>query len=251
MAKKILAALLIVAVVCGAAYAAGKKRTITFATDATWPPMEFMDAKKQITGFSIDYMTAAAKEAGFDAKFQATAWDGIFGGLEAGQYDAVCSSVSITEERKKTMAFSEPYYQVKQAVVVPKGKKIKALKDLAGKDVGSQISTTGTFAVQEEKSVKSKTYDDVGLAFEDLYNGRIAAVVCDDVVASQYALRTPKYSGKFVIGLVIQSKTAEYYGIAVKKDNAEVLALVNKGIAAVKKKGIDKKLQQKWMGGKK
>ncbi len=249
MTRKLMAALLIAVAVCGVAFAA-KKRTITFATDATWPPMEFVDSNKEIVGYSIDYMKAAAREAGFEAKFQATAWDGIFGGLEAGQYDAVCSSVSITDERKKTMDFSIPYYQVRQAIVVPKGVKVKSLKDLVGKEVGSQISTTGTFAIQEQKGVVSKTYDEVGLAFEDLYNGRIAAVVCDDPVASQYALKTDKYKGKFVIAAVVTAKTAEYYGIAVKKGNKEVLDLVNKGIKAVKAKGIDKALLKKWMAAK-
>ncbi len=82
-----------------------KKRTIVFAVDATWPPMEFVNEHKQIVGYSIDYMTAAAKEAGFIPVFKNVAWDGIFAGLAGGNYDAICSSVSITEERKKDHGF--------------------------------------------------------------------------------------------------------------------------------------------------
>ncbi|MBN1140245.1 MAG: transporter substrate-binding domain-containing protein, partial [Deltaproteobacteria bacterium] len=62
------------------------ERVIIFATDATWPPMEFVDANKKITGFSVDYMTAAGKEAGFTPKFMAVAWDGIFAGLDVAKY---------------------------------------------------------------------------------------------------------------------------------------------------------------------
>ena len=97
------------------------EKTIVFATDSTWPPMEFVDENKNIVGFAIDYMTAAGKLAGFKAEFKAVAWDGIFAGLAGGQYDAICSSVSITEERKKKMDFSEPYFKVRQALVVKKG----------------------------------------------------------------------------------------------------------------------------------
>ena len=75
--------------------------TIVFATHATWPPMEMVNDQKQVVGYSIDYMTAAGKEAGFTPVFKNTAWDGIFAGLSANKYDAIVSSVSITEERKK------------------------------------------------------------------------------------------------------------------------------------------------------
>ncbi len=226
---------------------AGEK-TIVFATDSTWPPMEFVDTNKDIVGFAIDYMTAAAKEAGFKAEFKAVAWDGIFAGLGTGKYDAICSSVSITEDRKKSMDFSTPYFRVRQAVIVPMDSTVTGLKDLVDKKVGSQISTTGTFAVKAEKGVISKTYDEVGLAIEDLFNGRIAAVVCDDPVAAQYALQNAKYKGALKIAVVIESADVEYYGIAVKKGNKEVLDLVNKGIAAVKAKGIEDELRAKWIG---
>ena len=241
-------ALIALALVLMTGSALAEEKVITFATDATWPPMEFVDANKDIVGFAIDYMTAAGKEAGFKPVFKATAWDGIFAGLAGGQYDAICSSVSITEDRKKKMDFSEPYFKVRQALVVKKDSTAKSLEDLKGKKVGSQISTTGTFAVQAVKGVESKTYDEVGLAIEDLYNGRIDGVVCDDPVAANYALTNEKYKDALKIAVVIESGEVEYYGIAVNKGNKEVLDLVNKGIAAVKAKGLDKEFLKKWIG---
>ena len=240
--------LLLLGVFLAANTAVAGENVITFATDATWPPMEFVDANKQITGYAIDYMKAAGKEAGFTPKFMAVAWDGIFAGLDVGKYDAIASSVSITDERKKVMDFSEPYFRVRQAVIVRKDSKVKNLKELVGKQVGSQISTTGTFAVKAVKGIISKTYDEVGLAIEDLHNGRIEAVVCDDPVAANYALQNEKYAKSLKIAQVIESAEIEYYGIAAKKGNKETLALINKGIKAVQAKGIDKALQQKWIG---
>jgi len=244
MRKIVVLAALLLAMLCQNAMA----KTIVFACNPTWPPMEFIGEGKQIYGFDIDFMRAAGKEAGFEVDFQNTAWDGIFAGLAANRYDAICSSVSITEERKKSMDFSVPYYKVRQALVVPADSAAKSLADLKGNTVGAQISTTGHFAIKRAEGVKDKYYDEVGLAFEDLFNGRVAAVVCDDPVAAQYALQSEKYKGKFKIGGIVETDEAEYYGVAVKKGDKETLALINKGIEAVKAKGIDKELLKKWIG---
>jgi len=87
MMKKTALFLLTILVFASPAWA----RTIVIAQDATWPPMEFVDDNKQIAGFDTDYMKAVAKEAGFVAELKNVAWDGIFAGLDAGKYDAVCS----------------------------------------------------------------------------------------------------------------------------------------------------------------
>lgn len=242
----ILVALCFMSVISGAVWAESKK--IIFATDATWPPMEFVDASKNVVGYTIDYITAVGKEAGFTPVFKNVAWDGIFAGLGAGKYDAISSSVSITEKRKKVMDFSVPYFRVRQALVVRNDSKARSLEDMIGKKVGTQISTTGTFAVKRIEGIVSKTYDEIGLAFEDLFNGRISGVVCDDPVAAQYALVTEKYKTTLKIAAVIETAEVEYYGIAVKKGNKEILDLVNKGIEAVKAKGLDKKILKKWIG---
>ncbi|MDQ7032638.1 MAG: basic amino acid ABC transporter substrate-binding protein [Desulfonauticus sp.] len=222
-------------------------RTIVFAVDATWPPMEFIDANKHIVGYSIDYMKAAGKEAGFTPVFKNTAWDGIFAGLAGGEYDAICSSVSITEKRKKAMDFSIPYFKVRQALVVPISSNVKSLEDLKGKKVGAQIGTTGYFAIKKVKGIIPKSYDEIGLAMQDLINGRLAGVVCDDPVAANYALREKNFASKLKIAAIIEAGD-EYYGIAVKKGNKEILDLINKGIKAVKEKGIEAKLKKKWFG---
>jgi polar amino acid transport system substrate-binding protein len=222
-------------------------RTIVIAQDATWPPMEFVNEKKEIVGFDTDLMKAVAREAGFKVEFKNVAWDGIFGGLAAGKYDAICSSVTITKERKKTMDFSTPYFKIRQGLVVPKDSTAKSLDDMKGKTLGAQIGTTGFFAIKRTEGVIPKSYDEIGLAMEDLYNGRIDGVVCDDPVAALYALQKPEYKAKLKIAAVLDTGD-EYYGVAVKKGNTEVLNLINKGIKAVLEKGIDKQLKAEWLG---
>ena len=222
------------------------EKTITVATDATWPPMEMLDKDKNIIGFDIDFMNAVAKEAGFKVEFKNTAWDGIFGGLDLGKYDAVISSVTITDERKKTFDFSLPYINAGQVLTVPKDLAgVKTLADMKGKKVGAQIGTTGAMEVKKVEGVEPKNYDEIGLAFEDMAAGRIQGVVCDTPVAADFALQRAEYKAKFMI--VGEPFTEESYGIVVKKGNKELVDLINKGIEAVQAKGIDKELEKKWL----
>jgi len=219
---------------------------IVIATDATWPPMEMVNEAKEIVGFDIDLMNAAAKEGKFAVEFRNTAWDGIFAGLEAGEYDAVMSSVTITDERKQTMDFSLPYINAGQILVVRQELQgVDKLDQLKGKNVGAQIGTTGAFEVEKVAGVTLKTYDEIGLAFEDLANGRIEAVVCDTPVAAQFALQNENYKGKLKI--VGQPFTEEYYGVAVKKGNSKVLETINRGLEKVLNTETYKQIEAKWL----
>ncbi|MBE3129231.1 MAG: basic amino acid ABC transporter substrate-binding protein, partial [Acidobacteria bacterium] len=214
MPKKILTGLVLAALLFGVFSCAKKEPTkIVIATDATWPPMEMVDESKNIVGFDIDLMNAAAKAGGFTVEFRNTAWDGIFAGLEAGKYDAVMSSVTITDERKNTMDFSVPYINAGQILVVrTEVSGVEKLTDLKGKIVAAQIGTTGAFEIDKVKDAEKitpKTYDEIGLAFEDLANGRVDALVCDTPVAAQYALQNESYKGKLKI--VGQPFTEELY----------------------------------------
>jgi len=254
MLKKLMFGLVLVFMVAGLVFAGGGKAKeetkglhIVVATDATWPPMEFIDEKtKEIIGFDIDLMKAIAKAAGFTVEFKNTAWDGIFAGLAAGKYDAVISSVTITEERKKEMDFSKPYINAGQVLVVASTTKgVTKLEDLKGKTVGAQIGTTGAFEVEKVPGVNLKTYDEIGFAFEDLVNGRIQGVVADTPVAADFALQSGTYKGKLMI--VGEPFTEEYYGIAVQKGNTKVLEAINRGLDKVLGTDTYKKLQDKWL----
>jgi polar amino acid transport system substrate-binding protein len=245
LAGVVLALALFGVVSCGARQAS----KIVIASDATFPPMEMVDENKNIVGLDVDLMNAAAKAGGFTVEFKNTAWDGIFAGLDNGKYDAVMSSVTITDERKKTMDFSIPYFNAGQILVVKaEMNDVTQLTDLKGKTVGAQIGTTGAFEIDKVKDsskITEKTYDDIGLAFQDLVNGRIAGVVVDTPTAANYALQNPNYKGK--LKTVGSPFTTEYYGVAVKKGNTKVLDRINAGLKKVLDAGDNKAIEEKWL----
>lgn len=227
--------------------AADGPRTLVVATDATWPPMEYINTDQEIVGFDIDFMNAVADAAGFNVEFQNTAWDGIFAGLANGDYDAVISSVTITDERKRTMDFSTPYINAGQVLIVRKDAPASwtTLDDLAGKSVGAQIGTTGSIEIQNNKGTELRTYDEIGLAIEDLAQGRIAGVVADTPIAADFVLQNENY--KATLKIVGEPFTDEYYGVAVKKGNSDVLALINKGLEVLLNDGTVEEIQDKWL----
>lgn len=247
MFKKVILAAVMLLLCAGLAFGAQKKQLVA-AHDCTWPPMEFIDSNKNLTGYSVDYVKAISDVLGIEIVSRNVAWDGIFAGLLADRYDFVASSVTITEEREKSMDFSTPYYEVRQAVVVPKTSKVKNVADLKGMTLGAQLGTTGFFAIEKIKGAKGRSYDEIGQAMEALYSGRIDGVVCDDPIAADFALQNATYAAKLHIAFIIPTNEDEYYGFAVKKGNKEVLDLLNKGIAELKNNGTEEKLRQKWIG---
>lgn len=237
----------------GVLFAGGQKETtassvpvIKVASDCTWPPMEFVDANKQVVGYDIDLINAVAKAGGFRVEIQNTAWDGIFAGLANGDYDAVISSVTITDERKQAMDFSIPYLNAGQVLVIRADESgIATLADLKGKSAGAQIGTTGAMEIQKVPGVHLRTYDEIGLAVEDLANGRIDGVVVDNPTAANYVLQNDNYKSRLKI--VGKPFTEEYYGIAVKKGNARVLGLIDGGLKKVLASDVPAQLEAKWL----
>lgn len=230
----------------GLSSCAKKTTKIVVASDATWPPMEFVDENKNVVGFDVDLVNEVAKAAGFEVEIKNTAWDGIFAGLAAGNYQAVASSVTITEERKATMDFSEPYVNAGQVLVVRKETTgVTTLADLKGKKVAAQIGTTGAIEIGKVEGLELKSYDEVGLAFEDLANGNVEGVVADSPIAADFALQNANYKDKLMI--VGVPFTDEWLGFAFKKGDAKTLKLFNDGLAKVKSSGKLDELQAKWL----
>ena len=222
-------------------------KTLVVAGNCAFPPMEFLTDKKVPTGYSIDYIHEIAKRANLKITFRDVAWDGIFAGLAAGNYDILASSTTITPERQQAFDFTIPYYGAVQAVVMPKGKKIDSLADLKGLTVGSQIGITGVFVLRKaDVGAKIKEYDDIGLAFDDLAAGRTDAVICDDPVAKYYANKRADFAGKFNVAYL--HKDPEYYGFCLRKGDTELLERLNKAIASMQADGTEAKLKIKWMG---
>jgi len=242
--RLLLAVLLVPAVLYSSAVAAEK---IIVASDPTWPPMEFLDDDKQVVGYDADMIKAVAKEVGLEAEVRNIAWDGIFAGVAAGNYDVVASGVTITPEREHAFSFSKPYYEVQQIVVLKKGQTASGFEDLKGKVVGGQIGTTGIFVAQKSGvDMNLREYDDVGLAMQDLINGRIDAVICDSPVALYYANKKEGFNDHLAIGF--RSEATESFAFVVKKGRQDLVDRLNQGIDLVRAKGIEAELIKKWLG---
>ena len=244
MFRRFLLAILLPAVMATSAAAAEK---ISVACNPTWPPMELLDDNKQIVGFDVDMVHAICKEVGLEAEFRNVAWDGIFAGVAAGSYDLVASGVTITPERQKAFLFTEPYYNVSQIVVMQNGKAAQGFEGLKGKKVGGQIGTTGVFVAQKcGVDFTLREYDDVGLAMQDLVNGRIDAVICDSPVALYYPKK--KLGVSDVLTVAFRTEANEQLGFVAKKDRKDLIEKLNKGLAAIRANGTEAALMKKWLG---
>lgn len=244
MFRRLFLSLATVMLLCSPAAAAEK---FVVAGDCNFPPFEYLNDKKEPIGYSMDYIKEVAKRAGFEVEIRNVAWDGIFAGLAAGNYDILASSTTITPERQKTFDFSTPYYGLTQAVIMPKGKTIKSLAELKGKTVGSQIGITGVFVLRKANvGAVIREYDDVGLAIADLAAGRIDAVICDDPVAKYYANKRKDFEGK--LNVAYQTGDKEYIGFCLQKGRKDLLDRINKAVDEIKKDGTEAKLIEKWMG---
>ncbi len=217
---------------------------VRIATDATWPPFESVNEQtKEIEGFDIDLMNAIAERADLEIEFVNVGWDALLAGMAQCQYDAAISAMTITEERKESFLFSDPYFEAGQIVTVHiDNTDINSKDDLGGKVVGAQIGTTGSFAVEEIEGATLKTYDDIGLAMQDLMNGQIDAVIADNPLAWEYEGKNPDK-----LKTVGEVFTGEYYGIAVCKTNTELVEKINAGLKAVKDEGLIEQFVEKWL----
>lgn len=245
--KRLLVAVLVASTIMGTLWARGsqEKSGYVFAADATWPPLEFIDESGRLTGFEVELVQAMGNAVGEIFTVKNIPWDTIFAGLANGAYDAVASGVTVTEERKATMDFSNPILNVGQVVIMrsTQAAQFSSIAELNGKKVGVQIGTTGDFAL-ESYPVQRRVYDDIGLAIEDMMNGNIDAVVCDSLIASDFVLANKNYQGKMAV--VGQPFTQEDIAIAVKKGNATLLDLIDKGLKALQADGSFDTLKRKW-----
>lgn len=225
-------------------------RTVIVAMDASWPPMEFVDDHNELVGFSVDFMRAVAKEAGFQVEFRNVPWNDILENLAAGKYDAVCSSLSITEERSALVDFSLPYFwdrTIRQALVTLKTSHAGSIEEMRGSLLGAQAGTTGYALLNREQGITPRSYRTIESAMEDLLTGEIDGVVVDDPVAREYTVHKARFAWQLKVAAIVEGGAGEYYGVAVRKGNRELRDLIDRGIEAVQARGIDRELRSKWL----
>ena len=223
-------------------------RVYVVGTDAAYAPFESQNEKGEIVGFDIEVMQAIAKKAGIDVKFVNTPWEGIFNALGQGDRDMVVSAVTITEERKGTMDFSDPYFDAQQLIAVKETSKVAKFADLKRLKVGVQTGTTGDEAVSKllgKTNTNIKRFESTPLALTELEAGGVDAVVADNGVIIHYVANNP--GGKFKT-VADKDFVPEQYGIALKKGNTELLAKINKGLAEIKADGSYDAIFSKYFG---
>ena len=218
---------------------------LTVACDATWPPFEQVNERtKELDGFGPELMRAIAAKAGLEIELVNVGFDSVLAGVSQCQYDMAVSSITITEERKKTILFSDPYFAAGQIVTVSKDNTtINNKDDLTGKTVGGQIGTTGIIEAGKIPGAKVMTFDEVGFAFQAVINGQIDAVIADNPIAAGYV---NKSQDKLITAGPVF--TNEYFGIAMCKKNAGLLPRVNAALKALKDEGYVDSLTRKWIG---
>ncbi len=216
---------------------------LVIGTDATYPPLEFMEGSA-FRGFDIDLGTAIAREMGREPQWVNCGFDGILAALESGKFDLVMSALTITEERRRALSFSEPYYTAGQALACRKdARRLETLGDLVGKDVGIQINTTAKEALRKRPGIRIREYNSIDLALLDLQNGNLDAVMTDSPVL-RYMLKR-SFDDLRMTGSLF---TEEHYGIAARKDSSALIAEVNAAMRRLQDRGDLDRLRAKWFG---
>lgn len=257
--KKVFSLILIVLMLVTSLAGCGKKESkninsldrvkkagkISFGLDDSFPPMEYRDDKNNLVGFDIDLGNAIAKKLGVKAEFVPTDFNGILLSLQSGKFDSILSTLSITDERKKSIDFSEPYIMEGIVAVIKNGNSsISGLQDLSGKVIACQLGSTSETAALKIQGIKElKKYDKITEALHDLAIGRVDAVVVDELVGRYYI------SQKANDYKVLDGKlNDEPVGLGFKKEDKELNAAVQKAINDLKADGTLSNISKKWFG---
>ncbi|MDL5200792.1 transporter substrate-binding domain-containing protein [Streptomyces sp. ALI-76-A] len=224
-----------------------KAGQLTTCTHLPYPPFQSeIDGKVQ--GFDVALIDLVAKDLDVKQEILDTPFENFKTGafLNAGECDLAAAGMTITEERKKNVDFSDPYFDATQAVLVDKDSGLGSLADVKSKgaELGAQAQTTG------EDYAKKEGFDPVSFESSDavlngLRSGQVKAVVIDYPVVQGW-LKNKANADAFEV--VDNLSTGEQYGFTVKKGNTELLAAVNKAIADARADGTYKELYEKWIG---
>lgn len=225
-------------------------KTYIVATDASYAPMEYMENSK-VVGFSTEILDAAAKSQNVKLNFVNTPFEGLFANVGKGDSDIALASITINDERKQQLDFSEPYYQATQMIVLTERNKdnIKTFADLKNRTASVQAATSGDLILQDlqgKDSSNIKRFETMPLAFKELESGGVDAVVGDSSVVGYYAQQNPNAK---LITIVDPSFVKENYGFAFRKGRNDGLReAINAGLNQIRNDGTYDQIEQKWFG---
>ncbi|MDF2622005.1 MAG: extracellular solute-binding protein family 3 [Xanthobacteraceae bacterium] len=245
--SRILLAAAALAIGAGAAHAEIKK--VRIGTEGAYPPFNSVDTSGQLVGFDIDIAKALCEKMKVECTFVAQDWDGIIPALLAKKYDAIVASMSITDERKKQVDFTIPYYLTPGNFMAPKDTKITDItpEGLKGKVIGAQSSTTSASYLEDKyKGSEAKLYPTQDEANADLAAGRLDAILVDKFVGYEWLEKTDAGKCCKFVGADLADVNPDGTGIAVRKEDTELREMLNKAIKEIQADGTYKKINAKY-----
>lgn len=219
----------------------------TVGVDTTYPPFEFQE-DGELVGIDIDLINAIAEDQGFEIQIESMDFSGIIPAMQAGELDIGMGGMSITEERKETVDFSDPYFESGLTLVTAAGNsEISGLEDLEGKTIAVKNGTTGAkFAADNEAEYGYEIVqvNDSTAMFQEVGNGS-SDVLIEDYPVIAYAIEKSSLD----LQIVGDKLNGDNYGISVLKgQNDELLQKINDGLASLKESGKYDEILNKYLG---
>lgn len=230
--------------------ACGKKdstKYLVMGTNAEFPPFETRGGENgaDVVGFDVEVAKAIAAKVGLPLKVEDMKFDSLLPALSGGKVDLVLAGMTITPERAQNVDFSSPYYKATQVVLILAGGPVPATKEeLKGLKIAVQLGTTGDGLAAEITGQENvRQFTSAMDAIVEMMNSKVDAVIIDEQPAIQFANKNPE------LMLVRLAFDDEFYGVAVKKGNAELLAKVNEALAEIQADGRYDRFVEQWMTG--
>ena len=217
-----------------------EKEKFTYALTGAYPPFNYIDEKGKLVGFDVDIANALAEKMGVEAEPVTTQWDGIIGGLKSKRFDTIIGSMAITDERLKEVSFTDPYYYDGAQFFAKKDLNFKSINDLKDGKVGVVTGTTFQKELEGMSNIKEI------LQFEgDIENFMAAADGrSDGLVTSRFVgLQAPKEYNLVPVGQLLYT---EKIGVAVRKDDNELLEALNSALKEIIEDGTYAEISNKW-----
>ena len=204
-----------------------KAGTLTIATSPDFPPFESLGEGNVVEGIEIDILNAVCEKLGVTLTINQMDFDSVIPGINAGKFDVGVSGITVTEERKKNVLFTDPYCLAAQAIVVTAGSPIASKADLAGKSVSVQTGTTAEeFCMSEGYSVSAYAANNDAQAA--LVGGKVDAWVIDDLTAAEMVKAYNAENGEGSLVILSEAMTTEPYAFALQLGSDKLAAEINK-----------------------
>lgn len=226
----------------------GAPTKVVIGLDDNFPPMGFRNEKNELVGFDIDMAREAAKRMGVQVEFKPIDWNAKEAELIGKRVDALWNGLTITEKRKQNIAFTSPYMQNHQIIIVKRGSPIGNKTGLVGRIVGAQDGSSAVDAIEADakvsKSLKQlKKYGDNVTVLLDLDAGRLDAAVLDEVVGRYYVAKKP-----FAYVVLEEDFGTEDYGVGLRKEDTALQEKLSAALESMKKDGKAGQIAKTWFG---